>query len=73
MESIYNKYRPIYTESVATAYGLRPKWNQRESAYVSRQRTWRTLLEPSSHTSRDPYTGGRVEQETLFKDPIGRH
>ena len=32
------------------AYGRRPKWNQRESAYVSRQRTWRTLPEPSSQT-----------------------
>ena len=30
------------------AYGRRPKRNQRESAYVSRQRTWRTLPEPSS-------------------------
>ena len=30
------------------AYGRRPKWNQRESAYVSRKRTWRTLSEPSS-------------------------
>ena len=30
------------------AYGRRPKRNQRESAYVSRRRTWRTLPEPSS-------------------------
>ncbi len=30
------------------AYGRRPKRNQRESAYVSRKRTWRTLPEPSS-------------------------
>jgi hypothetical protein len=30
------------------AYGRRPKRNQKESAYVSRQRTWRTLPEPSS-------------------------
>ena len=33
------------------AYGRRPKRNQRESAYVSRQRTWRTLPEPSSTAS----------------------
>ena len=32
------------------AYG-RPKRNQRESAYVSRRRTWRTLPEPSSVVS----------------------
>ena len=37
IESIYDEYGPIYMESVATAYGLWPKWNQRESAYVSRQ------------------------------------
>ena len=30
-------------------YGHRPKREQRESAYVSRKRVWRTLLEPSSH------------------------
>jgi hypothetical protein len=30
------------------AYGRRPRRNQRESAYVSRQRTWRTPPEPSS-------------------------
>ena len=30
------------------AYGRRPKRNQRESAYASRQRTWRTLPEPLS-------------------------
>ena len=48
IESIYDEYGPIYTESVATAYRLQPKWNQRESAYVSKKRMWRTLPEPSS-------------------------
>ena len=30
------------------SYGRRPKRNERESAYVSRKRTWRALPEPSS-------------------------
>ena len=52
MESMDDERRPIYTESEVIAYGLRPKWKQRESAYVSRQRTWRTLPEPSSPLTR---------------------
>ena len=46
IESIYDEYRPLYrpipSKSEETAYGLRPKWNQKESAYVSRKRMWRT-------------------------------
>ena len=39
MESIYDEYRPLYkptpSKSKVIAYGLRPKWKQREFAYVS--------------------------------------
>ena len=52
LESNYDEYRPLYRpipkESEVIAYGRRPKWKQRESAYVSRKRIWRTLPEPSS-------------------------
>jgi hypothetical protein len=57
MESIYYEYRPLYrpipSKFEETAYGLRPKWHQRESAYVSRKRMWRTLPEPSSPSMYD--------------------
>jgi hypothetical protein len=52
IESNYDEYRPLYrpipTESKVIAYGLRPKWKQKEYAYVNRKRMWRTLPEPSS-------------------------
>ena len=55
IESIYDGYRPLYrptpSKSEVTAYGLLPKRNQRESAYVSRKRTWRTLPEPPSRVT----------------------
>ena len=51
------------------AYGRRPKRNQRESAYVSRRRTWRTLLEPSSKR-----TSAKIREviKKVYRDRYGR-
>ena len=48
--SIYDEYRPISTESEVIATDTDQKEKQREAAYVSRKRMWRTLPEPSSNT-----------------------
>ena len=52
MESNYDEYRPISTESEVIATDTDQKNEQRESAYVSRKRMWRTLPEPSSSSAK---------------------